>query len=105
MIGVLRENNGHDPAPATPQPTLRDINRLVDDTRSAGTNIDFEMSVARADDLPEPLGRDAYRIVQEALTNVGSAAGGCGRYVQAAVALRRLAHGCPAAAGACLPSW
>jgi len=28
------------------------------------------------DDLPEPLGRDAYRIVQEALTNVGKHAPG-----------------------------
>ena len=82
VIGVLRENNGHDPAPATPQPTLRDINRLVDETRSAGTNIDFEMSVARADDLPEPLGRDAYRIVQEALTNVGKHAQGTGARVR-----------------------
>jgi len=59
-----------------------DINRLVDETRSAGTNIDFEMSVARADDLPGPVGRDAYRIVQEALTNVGKHAQGTGARVR-----------------------
>jgi hypothetical protein len=64
VIGVLRENAGHEPAPAVPQPTLRDISRLVEETRDAGTDIDFEMHVERIDDVPAPLGRDAYRIVQ-----------------------------------------
>ena len=34
------------------------------------------MHVEGIDDLPAPLGRDAYRIVQEALTNVGKHARG-----------------------------
>ena len=76
VIGVLRENGGHEPAPAAPQPTLRDIDRLVQETRSAGTDIDFEMHVAQIEDVPAHVGRDAYRIVQEALTNVGKHAGG-----------------------------
>ena len=76
VIGVLRENAGPEPAPAAPQPTLRDLHRLVEETRAAGTGIDFDMQVDRADDLPAPLGRDAYRIVQEALTNVGKHAPG-----------------------------
>ena len=76
VIGVLREATGHEPAPATPQPTLRDISRLVEETRAAGADIDFEMQVERIDDLPASLGRDAYRIVQEALTNVGKHARG-----------------------------
>ena len=76
VVGLLRENAGHEPPPAAPQPTLRDINRLVEETRGAGTDIDFDMQVERADDVPAPLGRDAYRIVQEALTNVGKHAGG-----------------------------
>jgi signal transduction histidine kinase len=76
VIGLLRENVGDEPAPANPQPTLREIDRLIEETRDAGTNIDFEMHVERIDDVPSALGRDAYRIVQEALTNVGKHAPG-----------------------------
>ena len=76
VIGVLREDPGHDPAPPVPQPTLSDIRRLVEETRRAGANIDFEMRVDHADAAPSALGRDAYRIVQEALTNIGKHATG-----------------------------
>ena len=40
------------------------------------------MHVERIDDVPSPLGRDAYRIVQEALTNVGKHAGGAAARVR-----------------------
>ncbi|QJY49014.1 sensor histidine kinase [Pseudonocardia broussonetiae] len=70
VIGVLREEPGQEPAPAAPQPTLSDIPRLVEETRRAGAKIDLEMSVDHPDAAPSALGRDAYRIVQEALTNI-----------------------------------
>jgi signal transduction histidine kinase len=70
VIGVLREDVGSEPALVAPQPTLRDIGRLVEETRIAGTQIDFVMHVEHIDDVPAALGRDVYRIVQEALTNV-----------------------------------
>jgi signal transduction histidine kinase len=76
VIGVLRDQTGPEPASAAPLPGLRDISRLVQETRDAGTDIDFEMRVEAMNDLPEPLGRDAYRIVQEALTNVSKHARG-----------------------------
>ncbi len=75
VIGVLREDDGHAAATA-PQPTLRDITRLVEEREAAGAEIDFEMNVERRDEVPPALGRDAYRIVQEALTNVGKHAHG-----------------------------
>jgi signal transduction histidine kinase len=76
VIGVLREEPGQTPAPTAPQPTLADIGRLVEETRQAGARIDFEMAVDHADAAPSALGRDAYRIVQEALTNVAKHARG-----------------------------
>lgn len=76
VIGVLRENGTDDAVAATPQPTLRDIVHLVEETRDAGTDIDFHLDVDNIEDVPAPLGRDAYRIVQEGLTNVAKHAGG-----------------------------
>ena len=69
VIGVLRDEPGQE-APTAPQPTLADIPRLVDETRRAGVKIDFEMQVDDPEAAPGALGRDAYRIVQEALTNI-----------------------------------
>jgi signal transduction histidine kinase len=83
IIGVLREESGQDPVPpAAPQPTLSDIRRLVEENRLAGAKIDLEMVVDPANAVPSALGRDAYRIVQEALTNVGKHARGSTAWVQ-----------------------
>lgn len=82
VIGVLREGGENEPADVTPQPTLRDIQRLVEETRRAGMHIDFEMIVEQDDKVPAPLGRDAYRIVQEALTNIGKHARGTAALVK-----------------------
>jgi signal transduction histidine kinase len=79
VIGVLREETSDDgtaPAPAPPQPTLSDIPRLVEETRRAGARITFAMDVPAGAEPPASLGRDAFRIVQEALTNVTKHAGG-----------------------------
>lgn len=76
VIGVLRDEPGQERPSTVPQPTLSDIPRLVDETRRSGARIDFEMQVDDAAAAPGPLGRDAYRIVQEALTNVNKHAHG-----------------------------
>jgi signal transduction histidine kinase len=76
VIGLLREEPGQQPGPSTPQPTLSDIGRLVEQTRQAGAKIDFEMRVEHPGSAPGGLGRDAFRIVQEALTNIGKHASG-----------------------------
>jgi signal transduction histidine kinase len=51
-----------------PQPTLRDVAGLVDESREAGTAVEFEQRVDD-DSLPAATGRTIYRIVQEGLTN------------------------------------
>jgi signal transduction histidine kinase len=76
VIGILREEPGRTPVPAGPQPTLADIARLVEETRRAGGHVDLELQVEHADELPGGLGRDAYRVVQESLTNVAKHASG-----------------------------
>jgi signal transduction histidine kinase len=65
-----------------PQPTLADIPRLVDEVTRAGAKIDFDMQIPDEAQPPSALGRDAFRIVQEALTNVNKHARGTATQVQ-----------------------
>lgn len=69
MLGVLRLGDTGESAGRAPQPGVADIPALVEETRRAGVDVTL-----RADDVPSslPPGVDlsAYRIVQEALTNV-----------------------------------
>ena len=67
ILGVLREDP--DGRPEAPQPTLRDLPALIDDERSAGARIKLRTRLRHEDCLPESLGRSAYRILQESLTN------------------------------------
>jgi signal transduction histidine kinase len=74
VIGVLREGeegDGADAARATdpPQPTLCDVPALVEESRRAGTRVALRLGVDDGDEVPSALGRTAYRIVQEGLTN------------------------------------
>jgi signal transduction histidine kinase len=92
VIGVLREEQGHEREPTVPQPTLADIPRLVEETRRCGAKVDFEMHVESAAAAPGNLGRDAYRIVQEALTNIAKHAYGAQARVHVAGAPNRGLH-------------
>jgi signal transduction histidine kinase len=81
VIGVLRADGSAEPSPQLPQPTLADVKRLVEDSRRAGASVDLTMDVADPEHAPGALGRDAYRIVQEALTNVNKHAPGTATHV------------------------
>ena len=70
IIGVLRGGDTQSEAPSAPQPSLPDIVSLVEESRRAGMNVKLDMRVEAPETAPGPLGRDTYRIVREALTNV-----------------------------------
>ena len=70
ILGVLRDTeHGIDESGHRPQPTLGDLSALLDDERAAGAHITLRADVADLDALPASIGRSAYRIVQEGLTN------------------------------------
>jgi len=68
VIGVLRDGSDEGP-PEPPQPTLADVPALVEESRAAGMRIGCTVDVPDVGDVPAALGRTAYRVVQEGLTN------------------------------------
>ncbi|WP_131741633.1 sensor histidine kinase [Actinomadura roseirufa] len=68
VIGVLLDDSA-DPAPERPQPTLADVAALVEESRRAGARVSLDDRVADPAAVPARVGRHAYRIVQEGLTN------------------------------------
>lgn len=71
LLGMLRTD---EPASRTPQPGLMQLDSLIDQMREAGLNVDVTVEgEPRA--LPPGMDLNAYRIVQESLTNVLKHAG------------------------------
>jgi signal transduction histidine kinase len=68
MLGLLRIQNGGAPERA-PQPGVRDLDTLIARTRQAGLETSLVHEGAPRE-LPAAVDLSAYRIVQEALTNV-----------------------------------
>jgi signal transduction histidine kinase len=68
LLGVLRPDDT-DADDLGPQPGLADIEGLIEDLRQAGVDVTLETTTAPAD-LPAAVDLSAYRIVQEAITNI-----------------------------------
>ncbi len=64
VLGLLRDDRSR----TAPQPTLDDLGRLLEQTRIAGVRLDSTVEPAVAH-VPAAVSREAYRIVQEGLTN------------------------------------
>jgi signal transduction histidine kinase len=86
VIGVLREGAGNG-GPEPPQPTLRQLPALVEESRAAGMRV--RARVDAPDDAPDVLGRTAYRVVQEGLTNARKHAPGAAVEVEVSGAVGR----------------
>jgi signal transduction histidine kinase len=72
LLGVLRSDG--DGAAYAPAPGLADLDRLVADIRAAGVGVDI-VTEGTPHEVPPGVDLTAYRIVQEALTNVLKHAG------------------------------
>ena len=72
VLGILR---GEDGVSDRPQPTLADLDTLMDEARTSGMVVDYtdRLNGSRPG---EQVGRTVYRIVQEALTNARKHAAG-----------------------------
>jgi signal transduction histidine kinase len=70
LLGLLRDDGGARLAPEFgPAPGLGDLDGLIARTKDAGVRVDLEVRGARRS-LPAGVDLAAYRIIQEALTNV-----------------------------------
>lgn len=68
VIGVLRDE-GQETIPEPPQPTLAQLPALMEESRAAGMNVRWRNGASALETIPPALGRTAYRVVQEGLTN------------------------------------
>jgi signal transduction histidine kinase len=107
VIGVLRDE-AEESTLQPPQPTLAQLPALVEESRAAGMRIDLSMDAPVGEGMPAAVGRAAYRVVQEGLTNARKHAPSAGVEVSVSAnedpalivrVLSRRAVGVPAAAG------
>jgi signal transduction histidine kinase len=75
LLGVLRQDDGDEPQGSlAPVPGLGDLDALLDEVGRAGLAVKLRVEGTRPE-LPAGVDLSAYRIVQEALTNVVKHAG------------------------------
>src|SRR4051812_39986587 len=71
---ALLRTTGHDPAERSPQPGLANLDKLLEQSRAAGLDVRLAVE-GEPRELSQSLDLSAFRIVQEALTNVRKHAG------------------------------
>jgi signal transduction histidine kinase len=76
VIAVLRDTESAAETTEHPQPALADLPGLISEASSAGTHIQLDNRLADSAGPPAAIGRTAYRVVQEALTNARKHAAG-----------------------------
>ena len=69
LLALLRDTEDNGELPTDPQPSLLRLEELVDSFRRSGLRVELVLT-GPVDGVPPGVGLTAYRIVQEALTNV-----------------------------------
>lgn len=69
VLGVLRDTDAPADDDSRPQPTLASLDELIRESELAGTPVRLHQEVADLGTVPETMARNAYRILQESLTN------------------------------------
>jgi signal transduction histidine kinase len=83
VIGVLRTEPEDASVSEPAQPALDEVPALIEESQRVGMNITFQSDVAASGPgVPAGVGRAAYRIVQEGLTNARKHAAGAAVLVQ-----------------------
>lgn len=90
LLGVLRNGDGAGEPLLEPAPDLVAVDKLVDEARTSGLDVDLEVVGDPPLRIPEAVQLAGYRIVQEALTNVLRHAGQVPMSVRLAYAADRL---------------
>jgi signal transduction histidine kinase len=88
LLGLLRETPGSDASPE-PQPRLARLEPLIKQAEATGITVDYVVH-GPAESLPAGIDLAAYRIVQEALTNVRKHAGPATAEVHVTLTAREL---------------
>jgi signal transduction histidine kinase len=78
LLGLM--SDGQDDAPLSPQPGLSEVSSLVDQVRQAGAEVELRVE-GESREVADGVSVTAYRIVQEALTNVLKHAAGAPAHV------------------------
>ncbi|MFE2878556.1 sensor histidine kinase [Streptomyces roseus] len=81
LLDVLRAGEEPEQTPAAPQPGTGDLDRIISESRLAGTPTEFTVR-GTARPLPPTVGLTVFRIVQEALTNARKHAAGARAHVR-----------------------
>ena len=83
IIGVLRAP-GETEAPLEPAPDLAAVEALIEQARTTGLDVNFEVDGGQPPRVPEAVQLAAFRILQESLTNVRRHAPGATAHVNLA---------------------
>ncbi|UQX04641.1 sensor histidine kinase [Streptomyces sp. RerS4] len=83
LLDVLRAGEEPEHTPPAPQPGAGDLDRLIAESRRAGTQTEFTVD-GTVRPLPPSVGLTVFRIVQEALTNTRKHAGRATAHVRLA---------------------
>ncbi|MEU8843969.1 sensor histidine kinase [Streptomyces roseus] len=81
LLDVLRAGEEPEQTPPAPQPGTGDLDRIISESRLAGTPTEFTVR-GTARPLPPTVGLTVFRIVQEALTNARKHAVGARAHVR-----------------------